>query len=631
MLGAPVRLVLDCETWLIEPGRLAPRLVSVAFKRSEEPVKVLHRLDDWRAPIVASLRDCDEIVGHNVAYDLAVLMNADPSIAPFVWRAYDEGRVFDTMIRAQLIAIALGRFKYDASIGEKGGRPKWSLAHLVERFLGTRVEGKYGPDVWRLRYHELDETPVSEWPAAAKSYAELDVEYTARLWDRLTRYAHETIRPRRGRDLLPDEKDQVRAAFALHLASCWGVRTDEAAVDELEKRLRASVKSVQAEASVAGLIRPNGTKDVGAIRARVDEAYGGRAPKTEKGATKTDATTLRESGEPLLVSLSEIAADEKELAAFIPTLRSGTSRPINPRWSTLVESGRVACSKPNLTQQPRRPGVREAYVPRPGYLYATADYSYAELCTLAQTCLDWFGESKLAETINASRDPHKATGATLLGLSYEDFEESFTRGDKEAKRARQLAKALNFGYPGGLGSATFVSFAKASYGLDIDEDQARALKRKFVETYPELRLYWRKITEGLERSGGSFTGYLVRSGRERGGLGFTNGCNYFFQGPVADGAKAAFYSLTREAHTDPTSAFYLSRPIILMHDEIIAEVPEDRASEAAERLAEVMVKALSAVCPDVRITAESALMRRWYKSAEPTYVDGRLVPWEPGG
>jgi len=565
----------------------------------------------------------EEIVGHNVAFDLAVLVNEEPELAGVVWRAYEEGRVFDTMIRAQLIAIALGRFKFDPTIG-KGSRPRWSLADLVLKYLGEEVTGKRGPDIWRLRYHELDDCPVAEWPEAARLYAISDVDFTARLWTRLGRFAADV-----GLREIPDESNQVRAAWALHLASCWGIRTDATAVDALEMRLRESVKAVQGDAIKAGLIRSNGTKNVGAIRVRVDAAFEDGAPKTAKGATRTDAATLAATGDDLLVRLSEVAGDEKELAAFVPTLRAGVDLPINPRWNTLVESGRVSCSKPNLTQQPRRSGVRSCYVPRPGHWFATADYAFAELCTLAQTCLDWFGESALAETINAGRDPHKATGATILGLDYDTFDERFLAGDADAKQARQLAKALNFGYPGGLGASTFVEYASATYGLDIDEEQARELKRTFVATYPELSRYWRKITDSLSDGGGSFTAALVRSGRIRGGLGFPNGCNYFFQGPVADGAKRAFYLLTRESRLEPDSPVYGSKPLILMHDEIIAEVPVELAADAAKRIAEVMVETLSEVCPDITINAEPALMRRWYKGATPTYVDGRLVPWEP--
>jgi hypothetical protein len=42
-----------------------------------------------------------------------------------------------------------------------------------------------------------------------------------------------------------------------------------------------------------------------------------------------------------------------------------------------------------------------------------------------------------------------------------------------------------------------------------------------------------------------------------------------------------------------------------------------------------MVESMKVYTPDVAIEAPPALMRRWYKGADPVYRDGRLVPWEP--
>ncbi len=69
--------------------------------------------------------------------------------------------------------------------------------------------------------------------------------------------------------------------------------------------------------------------------------------------------------------------------------------------------------------------------------------------------------------------------------------------------------------------------------------------------------------------------------------------------------------------------------MLLMYDEIIAEVPSDIAHEAAQRLAEVMREEMQKWLPNVPVTCEPALMRFWTKGAEAVYVDGRLVPWTP--
>ena len=43
-----------------------------------------------------------------------------------------------------------------------------------------------------------------------------------------------------------------------------------------------------------------------------------------------------------------------------------------------------------------------------------------------------------------------------------------------------------------------------------------------------------------------------------------------------------------------------------------------------------MIEGMKSVVPDVAIKAEPALMRYWYKKAEPVFNDeGLLIPWEP--
>jgi DNA polymerase I-like protein with 3'-5' exonuclease and polymerase domains len=69
--------------------------------------------------------------------------------------------------------------------------------------------------------------------------------------------------------------------------------------------------------------------------------------------------------------------------------------------------------------------------------------------------------------------------------------------------------------------------------------------------------------------------------------------------------------------------------VVFAHDEFILEVPEAGAAAAMTRLADRMVDGMRELCPDVKVSAEGCLMRRWYKGAEPVYVEGVLVPWEP--
>jgi hypothetical protein len=149
------------------------------------------------------------------------------------------------------------------------------------------------------------------------------------------------------------------------------------------------------------------------------------------------------------------------------------------------------------------------------------------------------------------------------------------------------------------------------------------------------------------------------SGRIRGGTEYCSAANGFFQGLLADLAKSALRRISREcydrtvivpefAHPNSKrsawaggrSPLFGHRPIVFAHDEIILEHPEAEAHEGAMRVSEIMVDEMRYYCPDLAdaCAAEPTLMRRWYKSAVPTWKlggkkrsapDDRLVPWEP--
>lgn len=64
-------------------------------------------------------------------------------------------------------------------------------------------------------------------------------------------------------------------------------------------------------------------------------------------------------------------------------------------------------------------------------------------------------------------------------------------------------------------------------------------------------------------------------------------------------------------------------------DEIIVEVAEEKAAEVAVRMQKLMLKAGKDILPDMLMSAEYALMRRWSKKAKAAYNDkGILIPFE---
>jgi DNA polymerase-1 len=609
-------IAIDTETWLIAPGRLAPRLVCMSAFGDGDNRARLYAPDEAAAAVHEWLTDPRiRLIGHNMAFDLGVLLQHDPSLAPSIWSAYDQKRIWDTQIYEQLRKIALGWSKFNP---ETGRVPSYALASLVSEHLGEKVEGKSGEDAWRFRYRELDGVPFPEWPAEAREYAQLDAQYTWRVFQK-----------QMGIGIPPDFERQVKYAWALHLMSAWGIRTDREAVERLEGDLVQAVRETVEKLTVAGVYRTNGTKDMAVVRGRVAQAYGNNPPVTDKGGISTSAAVLEASGDEVLQTLAGISGEQKLLNTYIPTLKAGVERPINPRFNVLVDSGRTSCRNPNLQNQPRRGGVRECFVPREGNVFVTADYHIAELCSLAQVLLDLYGESKMAEALQAGRELHLEMAAGIMGITYEGAVSRHKKGDKAVKAARQLAKAANFGFPGGLGAARFLEFAKASYGIQLSLEEGENLRRLWLERYPEMHQYFRDIGFRCNRGGGSFQLIQPRSGRIRGGVGFCDGCNSHFQGLTADGAKAALYRVVQECYMDSRSDLFGFRPVAFIHDEILIEGPEARAAAAAKRLEQVMVEQMEFWTPDIPVKADAAMMRKWYKGAEPVYDGDRLIPWEP--
>jgi hypothetical protein len=643
-------IAFDTETHAFQQGMIAPRMVCGSFAREAEEPVLLSRRDTLDFVEQLLVESDEHIVAHNVAFDMGVVAAERPHLLPHIFRAYETGRVRCTLVRETLIAIARGQLKVD----EDGKRMLFSLAAVVQRRFHVDIsESKKDPRAWRARYGELDGVPLEAWPVEAKTYAIDDARWHLRVFlDQAQECAVAAEEP------LPNESEQCRAAFALHLMGVWGVRTDAAAVSALDARLRAHIEEAHEKLKQSMLLKPRSTrkrssglievtwsKDSALIRQKVVDGFTAQGlavphtPPTARfpaGQIKVDAETLIASGDSDLAVIADVSEDEKVLSTYVPALWPGVTVPICARWNVLVGTGRTSCDHPNWQNPPRGGGVRECVVPRPGRLFLSADYSTIELCAWAQVCLDLLGYSDMAEALRAGRDLHLDMAVSILEAAgetttYDDLVLRRQQGDPTVKENRQLAKAANFGLPGGLGANTFCAFAWATYQLRIPLSRAQQIKQIWLRKWREATAYFAHIS--------SLQGYderirlvQLRSGRVRAGCTFTSAANSFFQGLAADGAKEALWSIQRACYTNEADALFGCRPVLFLHDEFILEVPEDpdEAHAANVSLLKHMIEGMQTFIPDVPIKAEPALMRRWYKDAGAVYdTRGRLTVWEP--
>lgn len=614
----------------------------------------------------------DPIYGAYIAYDMCVCLNEWPDLFPQVFKAYDESRVVDVILSQRLIDNARGRMTYIEKVG--GG---YSLANTVKRLFGRdRTAEKKDEDAWRLRYKELYDVPLHKWPEEAVEYVLDDAQ------DPLDVANHQW---EKHRDLIGNSPAQARAAFALQLMMCWGIRTDPKRIGELKAAAEKMYEELRPELEEAGLLRgvgaPKGkvgTRNVRVAQERMlkvrreqelpikltdtghkklkELAEGIRNPDPEKVFSAenlikymaVDTEACDESGDEILQHYSLRTKLHNIVKTDVPDLLKGVITPIQPNYKTMVESGRTSCSKSRASskkkasptnghqfQNPKKHlayfpegiGVRECFIARPGKLFVDADFSGLELCTGAQACVTLVGYSKLGDALNAGRDPHLQFGGKLLRISYDEAE--VRKHEKEIKSKRDYGKILNFAVPGGLGVPGTMAVARKAK-IILTRDEAKALREEYFEEFPEWREYFNYIRSHIDKVSGKGRIVQLFVNRIRGGVTFTSASNTLFQGLGADGAKAALYEVAKRCYMKmPGSVLYGARSVGFIHDEILAEVEEEHAHEKAIELAQVMVDACNVFLPDVPVRCEPALCKRWSKDTESVYdKDGRLQPFD---
>jgi hypothetical protein len=452
-------MIIDCETHLIEPGNMLPRIVSLQWCDAQENIGIYLR-DDARAFLHALLDSSERIIGHNIAFDMGCAMTNWSELVPKVVAAYDAGRVHCTMLWEMLRHIALGL--------RLNKRPKgyFALGGCCDRFGVTHADKE---SEWRLRYGELECVPLSEWPPEALEYALLDAISNKQLADRLP--------------VLPDVAEQSRWAQWLTLSSAYGILTDQPAVAKWAAQKSARKAELQVALAEAGLVRADkGSRDMGAIRSRIVSAYGlDNAPKTSPskshphGQVKTSAEVCRDSKDPLLISMAEYLAVDAALNRELPMLQAPM---VHTRYG-LAATGRSTSSRGedgsggNLQNMTKASGSRLCFMPRDGNVFCIIDYSGLELGTLGQLCAIMGCGNNLSNAVLEGIDPHRMMAAAILDVSYED-----APNHPDYNKVREASKPANFGFSGGLGVLAFIAYAHGKFGVDVTAIEAKKLIKR---------------------------------------------------------------------------------------------------------------------------------------------------------
>lgn len=645
-----MRFTFDTETARFRPGVMAPELACVSYVVAGQYPQLVH-VNNSRDVICTWLRDADLIVAHHAPYDLAVICAHWPDLIPAVFAALSADRITDTKIREQLIMLGFGRFKGHRDKSGKWTKTQYSLDMLARRYLGHQIDKK-DPEIEaiRLGFGPLRHLPLDQWPPKAVAYAKEDADLTDRIFQ---------LQEKAPPEFLVNQYAQTRYAFWLHLAKTWGLRTRTEGVTALTQEVERRKEDVKKELMGHGLVRDDGsrdTKEAAALMIKVcTEAQKEvrRNDPTEKmlrdgqtqGSVQLDEDACRYSEDDTMLLYAEYTVLGSILSKDVPALAAGVEFPIHTDFG-LAESGRTTSASPNVQNFRRSSdeegsltaglqGIRECFVPRAGHVYFQADYPSLELRTLAQACMSLVGHSELAKVLNADVDPHTSLAAEILGIPYDECkarlkaEKDLPKGSqKPCDNARQTAKVANFGFPGGLGYKSLISFARKSYKVILSEDQARDLKRRWLARWPEMREYFDFVARLTDEDRPVVQ---LFSNRIRRGCTYTSACNTYFQGLGADCSKLAGWEVSKRCYLEHLkSPLFGSRIVNFVHDEIIGEcLDNDQAHDVATELAKVMKDAANRLLPDVPfIDVEPALMAYWSKNAKTIRDEnGRLKVW----
>lgn len=570
-------LVLDTET--TSTDAIEAELVGLSFAVKEK--------EAFYVPVPAEREEAQRIVnifkplyenaailkvGQNLKYDLKVLRRYGVRLA---------GEMFDTMIAHYLIQPEL----------------RHNMDYMAETYLNYQtihIDQLIGPKGKGQK--SMRDLP----PSAVYEYAAEDADITLQLKNKL-----EPELTRLGADRLFREIEMPLMPVLAEM-ELEGVRIDTDALAETSNVLTARMEEIEQRiydqaGETFNIASPRQVGDVLFSKMKIVE----KPKKTKTGQFVTSEEVLQtlKSKHPIVADILEHRGLKKLLGTYVDAL----PKLINPRTGhihtsfnqTVTATGRLSSSDPNLQNIPVRgedgKEIRKAFVPEPGCLFFSADYSQIELRVMAHLS----GDENMVEAFREGHDIHAATAAKI----YKEALDSVTRDQ------RTKAKRANFGIIYGI---TVFGLAER---LDISRDEARRLIDGYFESFPAVHQYMEQAKETARSHGYVETLFGRRrylpdiNSRNATVRGFAerNAINAPIQGTAADIIKVAMIRIARRFREENLK----SKMILQVHDELnFSVLPEEK-----ERVERIVMEEMEGAFPmQVPLTADCGWGANWLEA-----------------
>lgn len=384
----------------------------------------------------------------------------------------------------------------------------------------------------------------------------------------------------------------------------YGFKVDRKYLQEYGERLDYRIKSLEQTIYMLACqeFNINSPKQLGVI---LFEKMGLKALKKTKTGYSTDAEVLNELSDTH--EIIPCILEYRQLTKLKSTYAEGLVKGINPETGrihssfnqTVTATGRISSTEPNLQNIPIRTElgreIRQAFIPKGGYVFVDADYSQIELRVLAHIT----GDEVLQNAFKDGIDIHTLTAAQVFNVSI----------NQVTPDMRRSAKAVNFGIIYGIGD---FSLAK---DIGVTRKEAARYIDNYLSTYPKIRDYMENTVNFGREQGYVETmfhrvryipelkspNFQVRSFGKRVAM------NTPIQGSAADIIKIAMVKVWRELKEKKLK----SRLILQVHDELIVETAIDELELVKEIVKTNMESAVELSAP---LVADVSIGSTWFEA-----------------
>lgn len=569
---------IDTETTHIEPMRAELVGISLSYQEKEavyiaisENKEEATKQVGLLAPILNNKKICK--VGQNIKYDMIVLSH---------YGAQFEGPLWDTMIAHYLLQPD-ARHNMDF------------LAESLLRYQPIPIEKLIGPKGKKQK--SMRDIPQE----SIVDYACEDADITLALYNHLLPLIEEDKNIKKIFDEI--EMPLLRVLADMEQTGIY-IDTDILAETALELKGRLAEIEKTICSHVDTPFNISSPKQVGEVLFETLK-LSDKPKKTKTGQYVTSEETLEKLRDKheIVGQILDYRGLKKLLSTYVealPDLINPETGRIHTSFNQAVAAtGRLSSSNPNLQNIPIRDAdgkkLRKAFVPHPGHLFFSADYSQVELRLMAHLSED----KNLINAFKSGVDVHSDTASKLYNVM-----PMFVDADM-----RRKAKTANFGIIYGI------SAFGLSERMQVSRKEAKALIDAYFKTYPKVAEYMEDMKAKAREEECVYTllgrkrtladinsrNAVVRGYAER------NAINAPIQGTAADIIKLAMIEIDKQFKAKKLE----SKMILQVHDELNFSV----APKEKETVEKIVIKCMEhALDLQVPLIAESGWGENWLEA-----------------